>query len=145
MQKIIALFILLSITGCSSPSGEPASSKIKWVYDYRQGIEQAKESGKPVMLFFSASWCPPCKILLTTVFSDEDVARVSERFINIYVDVDEDTRTRTKYKIREIPAIFFLNSNGEMIEKFSGARTASQFIKTMNAIAAGYPGLSADS
>lgn len=31
-------------------------SKIEWIKDYDKGIEAAKESWKPVVLFFTADW-----------------------------------------------------------------------------------------
>ena len=137
-MKKIALFILVCMLGCSPPTEETPSRQINWVYDYARGIQLAKETGRPVLLFFSASWCPPCKELLATVFSNQEVAQVSRQFVNIYLDVDQDTKTRTQYKIREIPTIYFLNSEGKIIQKFEGQRSASNFIDLMHSIASEY-------
>jgi hypothetical protein len=55
--------------------------------------------------------------------------------VNIYIDVDKNYDTLAAYKVRGIPAIFFPNPSGEVVERFSDDRSVAGFVKKMNAVA----------
>jgi thiol:disulfide interchange protein len=129
------LVVLLAVSGCLAASEDAAPAKVQWVHDLSEGLRLAKESGKPAMLFFTADWCAPCVELKKYVFTDRRVVAASRRLINIYIDVDKDDETLSAYKVRGIPAIFFLNPNGETIAPYSGDRSAGSFVKQMSAAA----------
>lgn len=132
------LLLLVLVSGCfADAEGDPAA-RVRWVQSLPEGLKLAKETGKPAMLYFTADWCAPCLELKKFVFTDKRVADASLRLVNIYIDADKDPDALALYKIRGIPAIFFLNPKGEMIEQLSGDRSAASFVKQMNAIADKY-------
>lgn len=136
MSRILALaLVLLLVTGCFAGPDDSPAAKIRWVEDLPEGLRLAKETGKPAMLYFTADWCGPCVELKKYVFSDKRVAAASSRLVNIYIDVDKNYDTLAAYKVRGIPAIFFLKPGGEIAERFSGDRSVAGFVKQMNAVA----------
>jgi thiol:disulfide interchange protein len=139
MKRCLALvWILLFVSGCFAGSDDKPAGKVQWVQNLSEGLRLAKATGKPAMLYFTADWCAPCLELKKFVFTDKRVADASLRLVNIYIDADKDPDALALYKIRGIPAIFFLNPKGEMIEQLSGDRSAASFVKQMNAIADKY-------
>ena len=130
-----AAAVLLVVTGCHAGADDAAANRVSWVADLNEGLRLAKETGKPVMLYFSADWCAPCVELKKHVFSDRKVAEASRRLVNIYVDVDRNHDAVADYRVRGIPAIFFLNPGGEIVGRYLGDRTPSSFVKQMNAVA----------
>jgi protein disulfide-isomerase len=122
--------------GCSR--GEPPGGRMEWVETYAEGLLQASLTGKPAMLVFGAVWCPPCRELKQHVFTDRRVAEASKEMINIYIDVDQDRRTAAAYRVRAIPAVFFLSPSGEVIDAFKGEPTARNFARQMAAVAQRY-------
>lgn len=129
------LLVLVLVSGCfADAEGDPAA-KVRWVQSLPEGLRLAKETGKPAMLYFTADWCAPCVELKKYVFPDKRVAAASARLVNIYIDVDKNYDALAEYKIRGIPAIFFLSPGGEIVERFSGDRSASGLVKQMNAVA----------
>jgi len=134
-RGVSLLMVLLSVTGCFAGSDDTSATRIQWIQNMPEGLRLAKESGKPVMLFFTADWCGPCVELKKYVFTDNRVVAASRRLINISINADSDFETLSAYQVRGIPAIFFLNPRGEMITKYSGDRSASSFVKQMTAVA----------
>ena len=136
MRRLMsAVLVLVIVTGCWAGAEETAPAKIQWVPDLNEGLRLARENGKPAMLYFTADWCAPCVELKKYVFSDRRVAEASRRLINVYIDVDRNYDAIAAYKVRSIPAIFFLNPGGEIVSSYSGDRSAAAFVKQMNAVA----------
>ena len=132
------LLVLVLVSGCFPDTEDHPAAKVRWVQSLPEGLQLAKETGKPAMLYFTADWCAPCVELKKYVFPDKRVVAASERLVNIYVDADKNYDTLTKYKIRGIPAIFFLSPDGEIVERLSGDRSVSGIVKLMNAVADKY-------
>ncbi|MEZ6189935.1 MAG: thioredoxin family protein [Phycisphaerales bacterium] len=66
------------------------SNNIAWAGDYASAREQAVESGKPMVLFFTATWCVPCRIMKRTVWADEQVtAEVNAAVVPVMIDVGD--------------------------------------------------------
>jgi thiol:disulfide interchange protein len=136
MNRILSLWlVLLLVAGCWAGSEDTSTARIRWVQDLSEGLRQAKETGKPAMLFFTADWCAPCLELKKHVFTDKRVIEASSRLVNIYIDVDKNYDAIADYKVRGIPAIFFATPGGEIVERIIGARPVAKLVEQMTAIA----------
>ena len=125
----------LLIFGCSPENKDLAGEGINWIHDYQSGLDQARQSDKSMMLFFTADWCPPCIELKKQVFTDAGVVDASKSLVNIYIDVDQKRQIMRAHRVRGIPAVFFLDPKGDKIGVFKGPRNAKNFIKFMRAAA----------
>ncbi len=110
---LVAAAVMFWPRGGSEALQDNRIGKIQWVKDYREGLSLARETGRPVMVFFSATWCSSCKSLINNAFSDKNVARAAEKVIPIYVDVDQNRQLAVDYNIRGVPTVFFLDSQGQ--------------------------------
>jgi len=93
-------------------------SKIPWRGDFDAALAEAKEKGKPVLLVFGATWCPPCKTMKRNVWPDEEVTKAVEQgFVPMYVDVDEEKHSQLseRYRVLGIPPVLVLNAEGEVL------------------------------
>ena len=78
------------------------------------------------LLFFSASWCGPCKSMTSVV---EDVSTVmNERFNTIKVDIDKSAGDASDYGIRSVPTLILVK-NDEIIAQQVGALPPMQFMQ----------------
>jgi len=83
-------------------------------------------SGKPFVIDFYADWCGPCQTLLPIMdkLSDEFKDEVAIYKIN----VDQQRDLSAKFKVRSIPAVFFLKGN-KVKDSFLGMNSASAIKK----------------
>src|SRR6056297_1924015 len=82
------------------------SNSIEWAQDYSSAQQQAADSGKPIILYFTGTWCVPCRIMKREVWADEQVtASVNEQFIPVLVDVDDanDAEILDRYNVVGAP------------------------------------------
>jgi thiol-disulfide isomerase/thioredoxin len=56
--------------------------------DVDAAFAAAQSSNKPVLLYWGAQWCPPCKQLKSAVFSRPDFIEKSKLFVDVYLDGD---------------------------------------------------------
>lgn len=80
-------------------------------------------------MYFKAEWCNPCKVTLPVVEKvSSDMSDVDLEIIN----VDENPELVQEYKVRSIPAMFFLDDSGEIIDKHVGGLTETVLIDKVN-------------
>ena len=85
---------------------------------------QVLESEQPVLIDFTASWCPPCKAVapeLEKLDAERDDLRV------VKVDVDEQREIAQRYAILSMPT-FVLVHGGQEVTRFSGAAPKARLL-----------------
>ena len=110
------------------------SYAIDWIYSFDNGLEQAKEQDKPIMIDFYGESCSWCDVLDKKTYTDEEVNSLAEKFICVKIDVYKNRQVTNKYKIQGLPTIVFLNSEGEEMERIVGYRGPSAFVEIMRKV-----------
>nr|WP_263429950.1 thioredoxin family protein [Nannocystis pusilla] len=108
--------------GPSAPAGPqrtataPANGfgdKIAW-RGLTEGFSEAATLGRPIMLVVHASWCSQCKAL-RPAFADPALVDLSDRFVMINVDQDEEPSSQQYGPDgRYVPRVLFFDSAGEL-------------------------------
>ena len=93
-----------------------------------------KESDKPVVVDFYASWCGPCRLLGPTV--DEIATSFEGRAEVLKVNIDDETELASRFNIMSIPTIVFLR-NGEEVKRVTGAIPKGAFESTLETLVDG--------
>ena len=111
--------------------GGPAFS-----HDYTKALAKAKASNKPLILIFSASWCPPCQQMKHSVYPSKEVQPYHDKFVWAYLDADlkENARVLGAYGVSGIPHIEFLTPGGKSMGHFAGAVSPEKFTEVLDKV-----------
>ena len=83
----------------------------------QQFAAEVEEQAGPVVVDFTASWCPPCK-MLAPIF--ERVATKFDGKVKFYkVDIDQEVEVATKYGVQTIPNLLFFQA-GQIVDQSVG-------------------------
>jgi thiol:disulfide interchange protein len=111
LKLIIAITITLFLSSPLFAQGEA----IKWQKDYKKAVAEARESGRPLLLDFTAVWCKPCKMMDEQFWVLPDVINAVKPFIAVKVDFDDQRGLAEKYKVSAIPFVVFTDPLGNMV------------------------------
>jgi len=99
----------------------PEESSNLWTFD--KGT-LTSTTGLPMVVDFSATWCPPCQ-QLKPVF--EDLAEQNAGKVTmVSIDVDEYPEIASAFGVSSIPALFFIKSDGKVVKTLVGLRDKSE-------------------
>ncbi|MBN9683418.1 MULTISPECIES: thioredoxin [unclassified Corallococcus] len=76
------------------------------------------ESEEPVLVDFTATWCPPCRVLAPVI--DSLAAEYKGRMKMAKLNVDDHPRTPEQYGIRAMPTLLFFKG-GKVVKQVVGA------------------------
>ena len=88
------------------------------------------ESDRPVLVDFTAAWCPPCRVMkpvLAELADERDDLRV------VQLDVDADQRTAAEYGVLSMPT-FMVFRDGEPVLTLVGARPKRRFASELSEV-----------
>ena len=81
-------------------------------------LKQLAKGGTPVLVDFTAAWCPPCRVMKPVL---TELAAEREDLKIVQLDVDADQRTAAEYGVLSMPT-FILFKDGREVQRLVGAR-----------------------
>lgn len=112
MKKILIAFFISVFLSVSAFAQE---QQIVWEKDFKKAQALALETGRPLLLDFTASWCKPCQMMDKEFWVLGDVVSAMKPFIAVKVDFDNDKNVVNRYGIRAIPFVVFADPLGNMV------------------------------
>ncbi len=91
-------------------------SKVEYINTDSFASEVETNEGT-VIVDFTATWCPPCKMLAPVLDRVADKYTGQAKFVK--VDIDENTEVAAKYGVQQIPNLLFFK-NGEVVDQNIG-------------------------
>lgn len=78
------------------------------------------------ILYFSSTWCQPCKMLGPIMESVSDQVNYQK------IDVDNNQELSIKYGVRNIPTLVLVDGNGNELNRSTGVLQKQQIIDFYN-------------
>jgi len=78
------------------------------------------------ILYFTASWCAPCKALSPIMDSLQGQINFDK------IDVDSNTDLSTQYGVRGVPSLILLDETGEVKGRLTGMQSKEQILNFYN-------------
>lgn len=135
----IAFFALAMLASCApeEPTGrsktslpkrnlskvEPSPAGVAWFEGTAgEAMESAASSGKPVFLYWTSDWCPPCLAIESTAFRNSDFVDLSRRFILIRLngDLPEGQLHGEQFGVLGYPTVLVLLADGTELTRLPG-------------------------
>lgn len=138
----IALSLTLALLGCRQTSSEvkvAQAQEIAWREgDVNDAFAEARNLGKPVILYWGANWCPPCAQMKATLFRDPDFIAETQKFVPVYLDGDTKDAQKwgERFGISGYPTVIVLRPDGTELTRIANTTVAAELPRLLEAAAA---------
>ncbi|MGB9620214.1 MAG: protein-disulfide reductase DsbD family protein, partial [Armatimonadota bacterium] len=137
--KVFGLIALIAAIALAMPrAGGPL---LRWELYTERSLAQAVREHLPVMIDFTAEWCPACKELEHKTFADPAVVRAAARFRLLRVDATNAKNPAVRaavarHGVRGFPTVLFFDSSGKEVRsaRVVGLVDSGEMLRRMQAI-----------
>jgi thiol:disulfide interchange protein len=101
---------------------------IPWRSDLASATSESRQTGKPILVDFSATWCGPCQEMRRTTWSDTRVEQALRGYIPVQIDLDANHDLADRYGVAAIPYLAIVDPNGSVVKSEEGTLSADELI-----------------
>jgi thioredoxin-related protein len=144
------LAVVLLALAAAVPAHAQDKPQIQWL-DWDAGIEQARATGKPILVDVYTDWCGWCKRMDRDVYARPEIREfLTTRYVTVKLDAEASDAARyqgknyssstlaERFKVTSYPTTIFLRANGDHILNVPGYVPADRFLLVLRYIGEGH-------
>jgi hypothetical protein len=109
-------------------------SKIRWHEYSGDAFNSAREQGRPIFIYVTASWCFWCRAFEEDVLERDDVAAyLNQHFISVFLDYDARPDLGGDYQQGGLPTVVLQAPDRELIINYPGYMEKDKFMRLLQA------------
>jgi thiol-disulfide isomerase/thioredoxin len=126
----LAVAVVPAQAGPGLPSANVAWLPAAADADIDRAFALARAQNKPVLLYWGASWCPPCNQLKATLFNRQDFAAQARSLVAVHVDGDRPGAQKIgqRFKVSGYPTMVLMRADGREITRLPGDADPEQVL-----------------
>jgi len=100
-----------------------------WHTNYEAALEEARRTGRPLLVRASAEWCGHCQRMKRDVWSDARLDRdIARNFIPVELDADNEQNRRLleRMRVQTLPTVLVITPELRIVERIEGYRSVNQ-------------------
>ena len=139
MRKQSWLFVFLFLNLSVFFSLCQAAEGIRWRQWSPLIFELAKKEHKLILIYGKINSCPWCQKMDNFSFTDPAVAQlVSEDYVAVKVDIQQETALANRYQISEIPSLIILDARNKELKRFYGYTSPQSLLSKLSGLSQQY-------
>ncbi len=101
---------------------------VPWRADFAAAQLESQRTHKPMLAYFTASWCGYCQDMHRNTWSNAKVADALNDYIPVEIDVDTHQDLARRFNISGMPSYAVLDQQGNILRFGEGYRDSGGFI-----------------
>lgn len=101
---------------------------VQWETSVDKAREVSQREGRPLLLYFSATWCGPCRQMKHGAFADPRVKEALQAWVAVKVDIDAQPEVARQYAVEAVPTFVLLDSAGKPANRSVGGMSADDLL-----------------
>ncbi len=95
---------------------------VDFLRGYSEALAEARQDGKPLLVFFSTPECIYCRQMFEQTFRDQQIARLAEEFVCVRIEPGEDPQVCEDFHVDAFPTVQFIASDGAPLHRVLGKK-----------------------
>jgi thioredoxin-related protein len=139
--RLGSMLVVLLLVAChrapaTASAGAPAAaSGIAWTAGGMDAaLAVAQREHRPLLVYWSAVWCPYCQQIKATVFTRPEFIARSRQFVPVYLDGDDAGAQKwgERLRVQGYPTLLVLDAEGRETQRISGGMNFARYADVLD-------------
>lgn len=125
VKPLLVAVVVMILAGLAWKTFSPRGATADWLQSVEAGMSEAQLGKKPVLVLFTADWCPPCKRLKGESLPDPELAAyLDANYVLVKVDLTNrrgpNNAVAEQFNVQSIPRLFIVSPDGYELAQTGG-------------------------